>query len=129
MEEQRTTYCSHCQKQVHLVLTKASYGGHANLPDDSQLVCLDFGEACAGDVCPLSGLPVLVMGVRLARSEEPKAEPWDTVRAVCDGCGNAEELEVLDDRHAFCPACKTTSTLVMIHMDDGSYVAATRKKP
>ena len=128
MEEQRSTYCSHCRKQVQLVLTQASYGGHANLPDDSQLVCLDFGEACTGDVCPLSGLPVLVMGVRLARSGEPKKEPWKTVHALCDGCEATTDLEVLDDRHAFCPICKTTSTLVLIHMDDGSYVAATRKR-
>jgi formate dehydrogenase maturation protein FdhE len=69
------------------------------------------------------------MGVRLARSEEPKVEPWHTVRALCEGCGNMEDLEVLDERHAFCTVCKTTNTLVMIHMDDGSYVAATRKEP
>jgi hypothetical protein len=127
MEEQRQTYCSHCQKQVHLVLTKASYGGHANLPDDRQLVCLDFGTACTGDVCPLSGLPALVMGVRLARSDEPKAEPWQTVHALCDGCETVTDMEVLDEGHAFCPVCKTTNALVMIHMDDGSYVAATRQ--
>lgn len=127
MEEQRQTYCAHCQKQVHFVLTKASYGGHANLPDDRQLVCLDFGEACTGDVCPLSGLPALVMGVRLARSEEPKVEPWQTVHALCDGCETVTDMEVLDGGHAFCPVCKTTNTLVMIHMDDGTYVAATRQ--
>lgn len=129
MEEQRTTYCPQCQKQVHFVLTRASYGGHANLPDDSQLVCVDFGEGCAGEVCPISGLPAIVMGVRLARSEEQKAEPWPTAHAVCEGCGNAVELEVLDDRHGFCPVCKTTNTLILMHLDDGSYVAATRKEP
>lgn len=125
--EPRTTYCEHCRKPVHLKVTPVHRSGHASLPDGGQLVCLDFGRGCDGSMCPISGLPTIVMGVRLARSGEDKTEPWPHVSAVCEGCGNEVDMEVLDGEHAFCPRCGTTNTLVMLPLDDESFVAVAGK--
>ena len=41
-------YCSACDKDVQIVVTdQPSQDGHANL-HDSEIVCLEIGEACTG---------------------------------------------------------------------------------
>ena len=126
--ETRTTFCSHCNKSVKLGITPAAeHGGHANLPEGGDLVCLDFGAGCEGGECPISGLPSIVMGFRLARSQEDKSDPWPVVNATCDACGQKTDLEVLDSSHAYCTICGTTSTLLMLPLDDGHYVLVDRK--
>ena len=41
-------YCSACDKDVQIVVTdEPSQDGHANL-HDSEIVCLEIGEACTG---------------------------------------------------------------------------------
>ena len=125
--ETRTTFCSHCNKSVKLAITPApTHGSHANLPDGGDLVCLDFGKGCDGGECPIAGLPSIVMGFRLARSEAEKNEPWPVVRATCEACGEVADLEVLDSSHAYCTSCRSTSTLLMLPLDDGHYVLVTK---
>ena len=73
--ETRKTYCTHCQKEVLVAISPAApRSGHANLPDHDEVVCLDFGDKCDGEVCPLSRFRPVVMGVRLARSGLRDAE-------------------------------------------------------
>lgn len=126
MSEQ-TTYCPACKKQVRFTMTRSpQYGGHANVRD-TDVVCLDFGQQCTNDVCPLAGLPPIVMGVRLARSGA-KTSGWKTVTAVCDACERTAELQVLDENYAFCPLCQSTNRLVMVKLEDESYVAVTGRE-
>ena len=125
--ETRTTFCSHCDKSVKLAITPApGHGGQASLPEGGDLVCLDFGKGCDGGQCPISGLPSIVMGFRLARSGEVGTEPWPLVHTKCHACEEVADLEVLDSSHAYCTMCGSTSTLLMLPLDDGHYVALSR---
>jgi hypothetical protein len=125
--ETRKTYCTHCQKEVVVAVSPgAPRGGQANLQDHDEVVCLDFGGDCDGEVCPLSRLRPVVMGVRLARSG--LREEWTTVRAQCEGCGRISDLKVLDRDHAFCVLCGTTNTWMVLELDkDGGVVVTGRK--
>jgi hypothetical protein len=128
--DKHMTYCAQCQKDVHFVVTPAHpHHGHASLPDGNQVVCLDFGQPCDGGMCPLSGLPPIVMGVRLARSGEEKAEPWSIVHAVCEECSFPTEFKVLDADTGLCTVCGSVNRLTLLKLDDGSYVATTNKEP
>ena len=125
--ETKKTYCSHCQKEVLVAITpRASRSGHAMLQDHDEVVCLDFGDKCDGEVCPLSRFRPVVMGVRLARSG--LREEWTTVRAQCEGCGQLTDLKVLDRDHAFCPLCGTTNTWMVLELDDHGRVVVTGRK-
>lgn len=123
----RRTFCSHCDKEVDVTETVASpRSGHAMLQESDELVCLDFGDRCDGDVCPLSKLRPVVMGVRLARSG--KKEDWATVRAQCEGCGQVSDLNVVDQEHAFCTLCGTTNTWMVLEFDDEGKVMVAKRK-
>lgn len=127
--ETKKTYCTHCQKEVLVAVTPAPpRSGHANLPDHEEVVCLDFGDKCDGDICPLSHYRPVVMGVRLARSGLRPEEEWETVRAQCEGCGQVSEMEVLDKDHAYCTLCGTTNTWMILGLDDDGHVVVTGRK-
>jgi hypothetical protein len=117
-------YCSACDQQVRIMVTPAPlHEGHANLPDP-EVVCLDFGEKCTGALCPMFGLPSIVMGVRLARSGL-RAEPWTTVSAMCQGCGQLSDLQIIDRETAHCTVCGTTNRLIRLKGDADDYVITT----
>ncbi|MFC1791316.1 hypothetical protein ACFL0I_02470 [Gemmatimonadota bacterium] len=125
--ETRKTYCTHCKKEVLVAITPgAPRSGQASLPDHDEVVCLDFGDKCDGEICPLSRFRPVVMGVRLARSG--LREEWTTVRAQCEGCGQLSDLEVLDMDHAFCALCGTTNSWMVLELDDEGRVAVTGRK-
>lgn len=116
-------YCPECDHEVQIAWTPApSHEGHATLPDAPELVCLDLTECCTGGVCPLSNLPRLVMGVRLARSElRPKG--WPSTHLRCDGCGALSEMEILDDTHVLCETCGTVNGWVLLDLLEHGYLA------
>ena len=103
------------------------HGGQGTLPDAPDVVCLDFGERCTGQFCPMFGLPRMMMGVRLARSEL-RPDGWTTVEAYCEGCERVTEMEVVDGTHAFCPVCHTTNRFAVLTLDGGRYVVVGSKQ-
>lgn len=117
-------YCPGCNHGIRLTRTAAHRDGQASLPAGAEVVCLDFGEGCADRRCPVTGRPGIVMGVRLARSHL-KDEPWRTVTARCDGCGEVADLEILDDTYALCPRCETTNRWVLIRVSPEARIAVT----
>lgn len=121
-----TVYCTVCDKQVQLSCTASPlHEGEANLRDE-ELVCLTFGARCAAGRCPISGLPSVVMGVRLARSGMEPEEPWRTIRMRCDGCEQVTEMKILDNVHASCPVCGTTNRWFRINQGEEEYLVAVR---
>jgi hypothetical protein len=128
--ETQKTYCTHCQKEVLVVVKPAPQrGGQASLPDHDEVVCLDFGDRCDGEVCPLSRYRPVVMGVRLAKSGLRPQDEWRTVRAQCEGCGQVSEMDVLDLEHAYCTLCGTTNTWMVLALDEeGEVVVAGRRE-
>lgn len=120
-------YCSGCGHKVRLVFTDPPpHDGHANLPDGSEIVCLDYKESCAGGKCPNTGRAGIVMGVRLAKSHLNDAA-FELVHARCDGCGAVTGLEVIDESHALCPLCSTTNRWVRMKLADDTEVVLTSR--
>jgi hypothetical protein len=120
-----TVYCPACDKDVHLACTAAPlHEGEANLSDGNELVCLTFGSRCTAGKCPISGLPSVVMGVRLAKSGLEPDEPWRTIRMRCDGCEQVTEMEILDNVSAFCPVCNTTNHWFRVNMGEEEYMVS-----
>jgi hypothetical protein len=117
-------YCSACDQPVPIVITPSPvHGGQPNLGDGGEVVCLHFGEQCTGTFCPMFGLPRILMGVRLARSEL-RTEGWRMMNAYCDGCGIATEQQVLDGQHLHCPRCSSVNRYVVLKVGDDDVVAA-----
>ena len=123
----RSVYCPGCDAQVQITMTRApAHGGHANLPDGAEMVCLNFGGGCADGRCPMTGMPGIVMGVRLAKSHLVD-EHFPTMLAPCDACGNVATLEILDERYAFCPICESTTQWMRLNVDREESVVFTVK--
>lgn len=123
-----TVYCEACDRDVHLTCTaEPLHQGEANLPDSPELVCLTFGSRCSGSRCPISGLPSVVMGVRLARSGLPAEERPRRITMRCDGCEAISEMDVLDNVYAYCPGCGTTNRWFQVNMGEEEYVVAMAK--
>lgn len=120
--EERT--CPACNGTVRITSTAIPvHGGQANLPDAGQLVCLDFGEQCQNHPnCAITGLPRMVMAVRLARSGLRPVEEWETVTARCNGCAQVTDMEILDQDYALCPLCGTTNRRVVIQLEDDTFI-------
>jgi len=127
--ETHKTYCTHCQKEVLVTISPAApRGGHATLPDHDEVVCLDFGDKCDGEICPISRYRPVVMGVRLAKSGLRPEGEWRMVRAQCEGCGQLSDMEVLDMDHAYCSLCGTTNTWLVLALDDDGEVVVTGRR-
>lgn len=64
----RTAYCSACDRNVRVVVRgELLESGEAALPDPAELVCLEYGETCTGDMCPLFEVPTEQMRKNLVR--------------------------------------------------------------
>lgn len=115
-------YCSACDQEVHIVVTPAPvHGGQAVLPE-SEVVCLDFGNKCTGSLCPMFGLPRILMGIRLARSGlRPTA--FHTISAPCQDCGSIVDLQLIDNRVALCPSCGARNRWIRLNVEGDDYIA------
>ncbi len=119
------TFCEACQRRVRLVVPPASaYSGQAVVADQAEVVCLDFGDACPSSGCPVTGLPRLLMGVRLAQSGW-RPEALQRIRVPCRSCGLVTEFELLDAAHARCCACGARHRLVHVQTGSAGYLALT----
>lgn len=126
-DDAKSVYCPGCDGQVQITMTRApAHGGHANLPDGAEMVCLNFGAGCADGRCPMTGIPGIVMGVRLAKSHLGD-ERFPTMLARCDACENVARLEILDEKYAFCPICESTTQWMRLDVDPGESVVFTVK--
>lgn len=116
-------FCTACDQPVRIVVMPASaYSGQATVADQGDVVCLDFGEKCTGAMCPMLGLPRMLMGIRLARSGLADAA-WQTFHAPCQSCGQTVDFEILDARFALCPACNARHRWLRFDVEHGAFVA------
>ena len=100
--ETRIAYCSACDQDVRIVITdEPSQDGHANL-HDSEIVCLEIGHQCTGNLCPVGATAPVVMRNGL----QSKLHPIVTME--CSTCGEARSFVVLDEFKATCSECGST---------------------
>lgn len=117
-----SAYCSARDQTVRIAMTEEpTHEGQANL-HDCEVICLDYGERCTGDFCPAFGLPRVLMGVRLARSEE-FGGALATITAKCQACDALVPLTVVDDKIAVCTVCGSTNRWYHVETEDGEFVA------
>ncbi|MEX0892545.1 MAG: hypothetical protein WEB88_10280 [Gemmatimonadota bacterium] len=121
--ETQTAYCSACDQQVRIVVTpQPVHGGQATLDDGPDVVCLDFGHKCTGSLCPMFGLPRILMGVKLAQSGLKPDEEWESFRAPCQGCSQMVDLRIIDALYALCPSCSARNRYARVTVGDEQYV-------
>ena len=72
--EVRTAYCSACDRNVRVVL-KPGADTADTPPEASDLVCLEHGEDCTGDMCPLFDVPSEQMRQNLNRLLDESGPP------------------------------------------------------
>jgi hypothetical protein len=118
----QNAYCSACDQDVRVVITDAPVHSDQAPLAGAELVCLDFGERCTGSMCPMFGLPRIMMGVRLARSGL-RPEAFRTIATTCQDCGEKVDLQVIDHEYLYCPACSARSRWVRLSVGDEDYVA------
>lgn len=112
----QTAYCSACDKDVQIVITdEPSSDGQANL-HESEIVCLEIGEACTGSLCPIGATAPAVMAARLVHSGlQTIMQP--VISAKCEGCGRVTTHLIVEPTRARCTECETVSsraTLVVV---------------
>ncbi|HEX6308984.1 MAG TPA: hypothetical protein VFZ69_12395 [Longimicrobiales bacterium] len=120
--ETHLAYCSACDHDVRVAITDPPvYADQATLAEP-QIVCLDFASRCSGAICPMFGLPRILMGVRLAQSGL-RPEAFTTVSAPCPACDTVVDLQLIDDAFAYCPNCGSRSRWVRLQVGDADYIA------
>ena len=102
-----TMYCSARDQDVHVVLTDdATHDAQAPITD-AEMICLEIGEHCTGNLCPVCAVAPEAMDARLAKSGL-RPEIRRKVTAHCDGCDRDTELMVSSGGYVTCTECGTT---------------------
>lgn len=70
----RMAYCSACDRNVRVV-HKPGVDSAGKPAAASDLVCLEYGESCTGDLCPLFDIPSEQMRKNLDRPREERGRP------------------------------------------------------
>ena len=60
----RTVYCSACDRNVE-ILEEAQPAARTAGDDGSAAVCLDYGQKCTGEMCPVLARPSAVIRQQL----------------------------------------------------------------
>lgn len=104
----QTIYCDACEHQVHVLITDApTADGQASL-HDPELVCLDVGERCAGNKCPIGASAPDEMVRRLIHEALP-LEGMHKIHGVCPTCELEADMVLHSGGKATCTACGTTA--------------------
>jgi hypothetical protein len=105
----QVAFCSACDKDVRIVITdEPSQDGHANI-HESEVVCLEIGESCTGNLCPIGAAPPAVMAARLVRSDSMKTIVQPIVEAKCPTCERVTPHFLVGKHNATCGECGVTS--------------------
>lgn len=66
----RTAYCSACDRNVRVVMAPGVEPEAVRPYDPSELVCLEYGDTCTGDLCPVFKVPTEEMKAKFEKLEE-----------------------------------------------------------
>lgn len=109
-------YCSACDREVRVLITGTPlYDAQAPLRD-AELMCLDIGSRCTGNLCPLGAAAPNAMVGRLIRNGVP-LDSLTTATALCPACGHEAEMVLYGDGRAACSVCGTAARWVFDHVE------------
>ena len=108
-------YCGACDREVRVLITEAPPGGQATL-HDSEIVCLEIGTQCTGNMCPLGAAEPNAMVGRIIRNGIP-LDTLSTVKAMCPSCDNEVEMVLYGDGRAACSICGAAARWVVDHAE------------
>jgi len=83
---------------------------------DEELICLDIGSRCTGNLCPLGATAPNAMVGRLIRNGVP-LDSLTTVTAECPTCENSAEMVLYGDGRAACSICGTAARWAYDHVE------------
>jgi ribosomal protein S27AE len=109
-------YCGACDREVRVLITGTPlYEEQAPLRDE-EVVCLEIGQRCTGNMCPLGAAAPNEMVRRLIRNGIP-LDTLQTVTAECPACENEAEMVLYGDGRAACSVCGTSARWVVDHVE------------
>jgi hypothetical protein len=101
-----TMYCSARDQDVRVILTDMPESGGQATVFDSEVVCLEIGEACTGSMCPICAMSPAAVDAKVAKLGL-RPEVHKKVKAVCDGCDRETELVMSSGGYVTCTECGT----------------------
>ena len=111
-------YCSACDREVRVLITGTPlYEDQAPLHDE-EVICLEIGARCTGNLCPLGAAAPNAMVGRLVRNGIP-LDTLSTVAAECPACGNEADMVLYGEGRAACTVCGTPARWVIDHVEPG----------
>jgi hypothetical protein len=108
-------FCSACDRQVRVMISEAPSGEHQATVHDDELICLEIGEHCTGNLCPLGAAEPNAMVSRIVRNGLP-TDGLRTVMATCPACDLHAEIVLYGEGKAACTACGTPARWVAEHV-------------
>jgi hypothetical protein len=109
-------FCGACDRPVRVLITEApSAEGQAEL-EDAEVVCLEIGAQCTGNLCPLGAAEPSAMVRRIVRNGIP-LDTLEKVTARCPTCENDAEMILYGGGKAGCSVCGTIGRWVVDHVE------------
>lgn len=104
--KQQQMYCNGCHRDVRVLMTDpVDEDAQANVRDP-ELICLEVGEWCNGQLCPLGASAPGAMVTRLIHSGL-SLDSLATVRAFCPDCGVETDFALYGGNMEACEVCGT----------------------
>jgi hypothetical protein len=109
-------FCSACDRPVRVLISEEPGAeGHASILD-SEVICLEIGNHCTGNMCPLGAEEPSAMVRRIVRNGIPLTT-LETVKAHCPTCDNEVDMVLYGDSRAGCSVCGTVGRWVVDHAE------------
>jgi hypothetical protein len=110
-------FCSACDRNVQVLITPALNAEGQAVLHDSEVVCLEIGSRCTGNMCPLGATEPNAMVARLVRNGIP-LETLSTVTARCPACENEVDMVLYGEGRAACSFCGSAANWVVDHAEN-----------
>ena len=109
-------FCSACDRSVQVLITPTLNAEGQAMLHDSEVVCLEIGSQCTGNMCPLGSAEPNAMVARLVRNGIP-LETLSTVKAKCPACENEVDMVLYGEGRAACAVCGSAARWVVDHAE------------
>jgi hypothetical protein len=109
-------FCNACDREVRVMITDAPLlDGQATLHDE-EVVCLEIGEKCTGNLCPLGAVEPNAMVARIVRNGLP-LDGLRTLLAECPTCSRMTEMVLYGGGRAACTECGSPARWTVDHAE------------